>query len=181
MHRAVIKRKNRVLKHINTIRSLKPAEQTNESMCGCYVLAFGALEYMIETLIRGWIQSNVRKHKHPYRGKSQVDIVIAVLGDLAEQNLKHNNGISYSKICELVEKLSGAGNKQIFKRNIETFPGGVQALQTAIARIETTRHNVAHGALWPDEISPNLNDLEQDFMHVYSCLVVTLNTVLPRY
>lgn len=181
MHRAVVKRKNRVIKHIQSTQALRPTEQTNESMCGCYVLAFGALEYMIETLIRGWIQSNTRMHKHSYRGKARVDYLIKVLSDLAESNIRYNNGINYSNICKLVEKLAGTNNKDKFKASIDQYSGGSAALIAAILRIETTRHNVAHGAFWPDEISPNLNDLEQDFMYIYSSLIETLNSTLPRY
>lgn len=180
MHRTVIKRKNRILSHIKDVRSLSPTERSNESMCGCYILAFGAIEFMIETLIRGWIRSNTRKHKHPYKGKSDVDNVIKVLEDLAETNIKGNHAIKYSKICELVEKLAGSAKKDIFKNKIDSA-GGATTLVAAIDRIELTRHQVAHGNLWPNEISPNLDELENDFLYIYGSLISALNETLPRY
>lgn len=93
-------------------------------MCLCYILAFGALEYMIESLIRGWVQSNVRKHRHPYPGKIKVDLIIGVLNDLAEFNLKHNNAIRYDRICPLIERLTGASNKARFTTGVSSFAGG---------------------------------------------------------
>lgn len=181
MHRDVLVRRNRVIKYIQRVRELPIRQRSHESMCSCYVYTFGALEYMLETLIRGWIQSRVKQHKSPYKGKKSVDAVIKALEQLAESNLKANNGIKYSTTCELIEKLAGTQKKDMVKSVVDALPGGSAALGSAIARIETMRHNIAHGALWPDETSPNLDDLENDFLFIYNGLIVAINQALPRY
>ena len=180
MLRAVLVRKNRVSKIILGVRSLPPREQTNESMCFCYILAFGAIEYMLESLIKGWIQHSIRHHRHPYPGKPKVDYVITVLNDMAEFNLEHNNGIKFGKICDLVDRLTGSTRRTSLESGVDAYPGGRAALGAAIKRIETTRHNVAHGQLLPAEVSPNLAELENDFNHIYNCLVTNLDAALPR-
>lgn len=180
MLRAVLIRKNRVSKIISETASLPPRELTNDRMCFCYVVAFGALEYMIESLIRGWIQHSIRQHKHLYPGKPKVDYIISVLNEMAEFNLEHNNGIKFKKICDLVDRLTGSTNRVNLESAVAAYPGGSAALGSAIKRIETTRHNIAHGALLPNEASPNLTELENDFNHIYDCLVKNLDMALPR-
>jgi hypothetical protein len=180
MLRAALTRKNQVTKYIAEVKSLPPKEHNNEAMCFCYVLAFAAIEFMAESIIRGWVQHNIRKHKYPYRGKAHVDNVIGVLSDLAELNLRSNHSMDYSRICELLEKLAGTVAKDNFRRSVRRHKGGVRALNVAIDNIKTTRHNVAHGVMMPNDISPNLAQLETDFNHVYACLIENLNRALPR-
>ena len=181
MHRSVLRRKQKVLKYIDNVVNANPLKITNESMCYCYILSFASLEYMIETLIRGWIQSNIRYHKHYYPGKSKVDNIIMVLNELAEGALKYNNGIDYDKICDLVGKLAGDAKKDAFMLEVKSFSGGAPALKASIDRIKIMRHNVAHGAVWPDETTPNVSELKTDFSHIYDCLIQALNTTLKRY
>ena len=180
MLRAVLTRRNKVSRLLVDTQSLPPHQQTNDRMCFCYIIVFASVEYMIESLIRGWINHNVRKHKYPYPQKPRVDYIISVLNDLAEFNLERNNGIRYGRICELIQKLAGPTSKTSFKASVDAFPGGSGALDTAIKRVETTRHRIAHGQLLPDEVSPNLAELQKDFDHIYACLVENLNAALPR-
>ena len=170
-----------MLKHIDEIRSLPPQERSNDRMCSCYVFAFGALEYMVETLIQGWVQSNARKHKPRYKGKASVNQLLEVLNDYVEKSIIRNNGFDYNKICYLIERLAGQQRHDQFQTSVAAHPGGANALIAAISQITKLRHNVAHGKFWPDEVSPNLDELETAFLSVYDVLIVGLNDTLPRY
>lgn len=181
MQRDALTRKNRTLNYIRDIKNLPIRQRSHEQMCSCYVYTFGALEFMLETITRSWIQSNIKKHKIPYRGKSSVDRVIGSLESLAEYNLEKNHKMDYEAACDLVQKLAGREKRDELKLRVGQAPGGVNSIITAIKRIQTTRHIVAHGKVWPNETSPNLDELESDFILIYEYLIKPMNEVLRRY
>ena len=106
--------------------------------------------------------------------------MITILNAMVEFNLQRNNNIKFREIFDLVDRLTGHANRLNLESRVDAYPGGRCALGEATKRIATTRHNIAHGALMPSELSPNLAELEDDFNCVYECLVKNLDIALPR-
>lgn len=151
-------------------------------MCLSYVIVFAAIEFMAESIIRGWLVHNMRRHNGArYSKKASVERLLNALYANAELNLGSNHTIDYGRICELVSKLAGDGKGAELKRLVDaSSPAGASFTIEALRRITTLRHNLAHGSHAPDELSPNLSELKADFNTVYTNLLTNLDNVLRR-
>lgn len=183
MIRSVHERKQKVSIILARVNAIKSTSVKHDQMCFCYVLVYGTLEFMIETIIRGWIQHHLKKHSSigRYRGKRDVDRMIVALQANAEKNLELNNTIKYDKICGLLERAAGGTCLAKFKALVAaSSDAGANDTISRIERISLTRHRLAHGIELPQGISPNISELENDFEFLYKNLIKNLDQVLPR-
>ena len=181
MIRTVYLRKLYIDKQLGVVKAMPNNKLKHDTMCNSYVLVCGSIEYMIESIIRGWLKHNIKKHRYNYPKKKHVDDVIDTLYNNAEVNLYNNHTIDYDKICSLIKTLAGDQILFTFKANVRAAsPAGAEATISALKRISLLRHMLAHGINTTTELSPNISELENDFNTIYKNLVENLDTLLAR-
>lgn len=181
MLRTVYVRKLYIDKHFKIVGLMKNSKLKHEMMCNSYVLVCGTIEYMIESIIRGWLKHNINKHKHVYPGKKHVDGVLDTFYNNAELNLYNNHTIDYDRICNLVKSLAGDKIATSLKASVlAASPPGVNMTASALKRVSLLRHLLAHGHNTTLELSPNISELESDFNTIYTDLIENLDKLLAR-
>lgn len=181
MIKTIYNRKRKISNRLKTLNSAHPTSFSHDQMCFSYVLVYGAIEFMIETIIRGWIKHYVDKHKFHYQGKKHVDYIIQILQKNAETRLDYNNTVDYDKICKLIEIIAGKEKREEFKNLLKkSSSAGTHKVKTTLEKISQVRHRLAHGIELPEGISPNINELEEDFEFLYANLIKNLDFVFPR-
>lgn len=182
MIRAVYIRKRKVQSFLRSVDKMSPRDpHKHERMCYSYVFVFASLEFMLESVIRGWTQYHLEKHKNArYRGKKSVENIVNILQQNSNLSLKKNNTINYKKVCDLLGLLAGTTAKDDFKLRIATLPAGANDVISRVERISLFRHHLAHGLYLPEDMSPNITELEADFLFLYSNFIVPIDRVLTR-
>ncbi len=181
MNNAVLQRKREVLSIIDQVKKSSVSNKfRHEMMTYAYVLTNGAIEFMIETILREWAKENINKHGSvgKYSGKKRVSTYLRVSVEICYKKLSRFNNPDYDKIVELLKNVAGEDIKNKFRKLVKESRGTEPEIDAKLKRINEFRHRIAHGGSLPKDEQPNLDELREDFKSVYKYIIKNIDIAL---
>ena len=181
MHEAVLERKKQILFIIDRVRKCSVKNEfRHEMMTYAYVLTNGAIECMVEIILREWVVVNVKKHANSnrYRGKVGVGSYLGISVEISNKTIGQFHSPGYGKIVDLIRNVSGELATVRFKRLVEASRVTEPELDAKLKKINDFRHRLAHGQTMPRDTQPNLDELRSDFKSVYTHIIKNLDIAL---
>jgi hypothetical protein len=181
MHEAVLERKKQILFIIDRVRKCSVKNEfRHEMMTYAYVLTNGAIEYMVETILREWVVVNVKKHANSnrYRGKIGVNEYLRISSEISTSTIDRFHNPDYGKIVELIKNVAGERVSKRFKELVDASKATEPELNAKLNKINDFRHRLAHGKTLPRDTQPNLDELRSDFKNVYAHIIKNLDIAL---
>jgi N-acetyl-anhydromuramyl-L-alanine amidase AmpD len=153
-----------------------------EIMANCYVVTNGAIEFMVETILREWTSEHIKIHDKfsNYKGHKRINRFLSVVNTSIETKLNHFNDIQLDKIYELINFVAGEEIKIKFKNLLKNSRANEPDIDNRLEKIYRYRHSIAHGQKLPKETHPNLDELKTDFNCVYKHIIKNIIKALPR-
>lgn len=183
---AVVERKIEVLKILRTIEKY-PATSAfkHEMMTYAYILVCASIEFMIENIVREWLNKSIKHHDNSsaYRGKKYVEYYLTTNSIGLLSGIDKFSSTKLENIRWLIGNIAGDASKTKF--NI-LFNQANQSLilqpdlNARLDRIRGIRHALAHGSKLPNDIQPNMSELKEDFLFVYKHIIQNVSNCLPR-
>lgn len=183
MDRAVLERKRQILSIIDQIRkSSATVGFRHEMMTYAYVLVNGAIEYMVETILREWVVNNVKMHANSkrYQGKVFVSKHLSISIEISNKTIDDFHSPSYGKIVDLIRNIAGDHASESFKELVKASRVTEPELDAKLQKINSFRHRLAHGKAMPSDTQPNIDELGSDFKSVYKHIIHNLDLALKK-
>lgn len=181
MHSAILLRKREILSIIDRIKRYPVRNEfRHEMMTYAYVLTNGAIEFMVETVLRAWIEKTVDRHSksNRYSGKKKVTGYLHISSEISKKSISDFHSASYERILSLVEETAGKATKDRFKGLVQQSKAIEPDLDAKLKRINDFRGRIAHGESLPSDEQPNLDQLKDDFSSVYKYIIKNIYIAL---
>jgi len=183
MHADIVRRKNEILSLFTQIKKY-PAQGVfhHEMMTYAYILANGAIEFMVETLLREWIEKMVAIHSRSkrYGGKIKVSNYLSISSEISKTNISSFHSASYERIVSLIDEIAGKIVRNKFKDLVKKSKVIEPDLDAKLKRINDFRGRIVHGESLPVFEQPNIDELKEDFGSVYKYIIKNLDTALQK-
>ena len=151
-------------------------------MTYAYILANGAIEFMVETLLREWIEKTIALHSRAkrYSGKIKVSSYLNISSEISKINISSFHSASYERIVSLIDETAGKLVRTKFKDLVKGSKAIEPDLDAKLKRINDFRGRIVHGENLPAAEQPNIDELKEDFVCVYKHIVQNLDKTLRK-
>jgi uncharacterized protein YutE (UPF0331/DUF86 family) len=183
MHSAILERKKEIIGILDKIKKYPIRNEfRHEMMTYAYVLTNGAIEFMVETLLRDWIEKTIDIHScaRRYGGKIKVASYLNISSQISKTNISSFHSASYERIVSLIDETAGKTVRSRFKELVKQSKAIEPDLDAKLKRINDFRGRLVHGESLPIAEQPNIDELKEDFVCVYKHIIKNLDTVLRK-